>query len=185
MFAKLFLKLEQVPTHPWRVAMLFESRSLEPTDLSAYAPLLTSGWVHRIYLDEVQETSQSGFGLCILKLASTSTSETMERTTRLAQRVAAEVASASARDKYLELIEFIAISKLAHLTKEEVRAMLNLTDYKKSRFYKEIREEVQGERDAEWIKKLSKQGISAEDIAQTMGLDLDVVKKILKKKPKK
>jgi hypothetical protein len=44
-FAKLFLKLEQAPTHPWRVAILFESRSLEPADLFAYTPLLSSGWV--------------------------------------------------------------------------------------------------------------------------------------------
>src|SRR5205814_8787245 len=89
-FAKLFLKLEQVPTHPWRVAMLFETRLLEPADLSAYAPLLTSGWVHRIYLDEVQETSQSGFGLCILKLASTPKSQTKDKAIQLADRVTEE-----------------------------------------------------------------------------------------------
>jgi predicted transposase YdaD len=68
------------------------------------------------------------------------------------------------------------------LSREDIAAMLNLGDYKKSRVYKETREE----RDAEWIKKLSERGFTAENIAQTMGLELDVVKKILKKKqPKK
>jgi predicted transposase YdaD len=184
-FAKLFLKLEQVPTHPWRVAMLFESRSLEPADLSAYTPLLTSGWVHRIYLDEVQETSQSGVGLCILKLASTPKSKTVDKTKQLAERVTDEVRSNRDREKFLALIEYIVTSKFPDLSREEIGAMLNLGDYKKSRAYKETWEEAREERDAEWIKKLSEQGISAETIAQTMGLDLDAVKKILKKKPKR
>jgi predicted transposase YdaD len=180
-FAKLFLKLEQMPTHPWRVAMLFESKSLEPADLSAYAPLLASGWVYRIYLDEVQETSQSGVGLCILKLASTPKSQTKDRAIQLADRVTEEVKPDSVCKTYLALIEYILISKFANLSREEVRIMLNLGDYKKSRVYKETREETY----VEVIEKMSKQGFAAEDIARTLEMDLDVVKKILKKKPKK
>jgi predicted transposase YdaD len=110
-FAKLFLKLEQVPTQPWRVAMLFESKALEPADLSAYKALLTSGWVYRIYLDEVQETSHSGFGLRILKLASTPKSHTFAKTRELAHRVNDEAKSDSDRAKFLALIEYIVTSK--------------------------------------------------------------------------
>jgi predicted transposase YdaD len=184
-FAKLFLKLEQMPTHPWRVAMLFETKSLEPADLSAYTPLLMSGWVHRIYLDEVQVTSQSGFGLRILKLASTPKSQTMEKSKELAERLADDVNSANLRNKLVDLIEFIAISKLPHLTRKEIQTMMNLGDHKKSLYYKETWKEASEARDAQWIKKLSEQGFSAERIAQTMGLDLDAVKNILKKKPKR
>jgi predicted transposase YdaD len=184
-FAKVFLKLEQVPTHPWRVAMLFESRSLEPTDLSAYAPLLTSGWVHRIYLDEVKETSQSGFGLSILKLASTPKSQTMDKTIQLADRMTDQVRSDGDRVKFLALIEYIVTSKLPGLSREEFGAMLNLSDYKKSRVYKETREESREEMRQEVIIKMAKHGISAEVIAQTLEMDVAVVKKILKKKPKK
>jgi predicted transposase YdaD len=180
-FAKVFLKLEQAPTHPWRVGMLFESRSLEPTDLSAYAPLLTSGWVHRIYLDELQETSRSGVGLCILKLASTTKTRTKDKAKQLADRVAEEVEPDSDRKTYLALIEYILISKFANLSREEIRTMLNLGDYKKSRVYKETREETY----VEVIDKMSKQGFTAEDIAKMLEMDLDAVKKILKKKPKK
>ena len=180
-FAKLFLKLEQMPTHPWRVAMLFESRSLEPTDLSAYTPLLTSGWVHRIYLDELQETSQSGFGLCILKLASTPKSQTMDKTRRLADRVTEEVKPDSDCKRYLALIEYIVSSKFKDLSREEIRTMLRLEDYKKSRVYKETRDETY----VEVIEKMSKQGCTAEVIAQMLEMELSVVKKILKKKPKK
>jgi hypothetical protein len=68
-----------------------------------------------IYLDEVQETSQGGFGLSILKLASTPNSQTGV--------------------KYHELI---ANSKLPQLSNEEIRAMFRLAtrsrdDTKKSR----------------------------------------------------
>ena len=184
-FAKLFLKLEQVPTHPWRVAMLFESKALEPADLSPYMPLLTSGWVHRIYLDELQETSQSGVGLCILKLASTPKSQTKDRTTLLAHRVTEEVEPDSDRNTFLALIEYIVASKFPGLSREEIAAMLNLGDYRKSRVYKETWKEAREERDAEWIKKLFKQGFTAEKIAQTMGLDLAVVERASSKKPKK
>lgn len=180
-FAKVFLKLEQVPTHPWRVAMIFESRSLEPTDLSAYAPLLTSGWVHRIYLDEVKETSQSGFGLSILKLASTPKTHTVAKTTELALRVNEGAKSDSDRAKFLALIEYIVTSKFLGISREDVRTMLNLDDYKKSRVYKETREETF----VEVIEKMAKQGLSAEDIAKILEMDVAVIKKALKKKPKK
>ncbi len=59
--------------------------------------------------------------------------------------------------------------------------MLKLEDYKKSRVYKETRDETY----AEVIEKMSKKGLSAEDIAQILDMSLDVVKKALKKKPKK
>jgi predicted transposase YdaD len=179
-FAKVFLKLEQMPTHSWRVAMLFESRSLEPTDSSAYTPLLTSDWVHRIYLDEVQEHSQSGFGLCILKLASAPKPETLDKTKHLVERMFGEVKSATTRNKLLDLIEFIVSSRLTNLSKEEIRAMLKLGDYKKSRYFREVREETY----AEVVEKMSKKGLTAENIAQTLEMDLNVVKKILKKLPK-
>jgi predicted transposase YdaD len=185
MFAKVFLKLEQMPTHPWRVAMLFESRALEPTDLSAYTPLLTSGWVHRIYLDEVQETSQSGVGLCILKLASAPKSQTLEKTIQLADRLTDEVRSDSGRRKFLALIEYIVASNFPGLSREEIATMLNLGDYKKSRAYKETREETREETLVEVIGKMSRHGITPENIAQTLEMDLAVIKKILKNKPKK
>jgi predicted transposase/invertase (TIGR01784 family) len=200
-FAKLFLRLEQVPTHPWRVAMLFESKSLEPEDVSAYEPLLNSGWVYRIYLDELQESSQSGFGLCMLKLASAPKSQAKDKTIDLAQRVKGEVEPERIRNKYLELIEFIASAKLTHLDKEEIRAMLNLGDYKKSRYYKEVREEAREEvreeireevreeareeARQELIEKMAKHGFTPENIAQTMEMDLNAVKKILKKRIRK
>jgi predicted transposase YdaD len=180
-FAKLFLKLEQAPTHPWRVAMLSESKALEPADLSAYAPLLTSGWVYRIYLDELRETSRSGVGLCILKLASTPKPEAIGKTTQLADRVKGEVRSDRNRDKFLELIEYIVASRFPNLPREEIAAMLNLGDYKKSRAYKETRKETR----EEIIATLFEQGFKAEDIARGLKMDVDAVKKILKKKPKK
>ena len=182
-FAKLFLKLEQAPTHPWRVAMLFETKSLEPADLSAYTPLLTSGWVHRIYLDAIEETSQSGFGLRILKLASAPRS--IEKTKELSRWVATDVRPASFRDKLLELVEVIAIAKFADLTRQEIRAMLNLDNLKQSRFYKETWEEAREATIAEVIKKMFKQGSSAENIAQMLGMDVAIVKKTLETKRKK
>ena len=59
--------------------------------------------------------------------------------------------------------------------------MLNLGDYKKSRFYKETRKETF----AEVIQKMSRQGFTPESIAQAFEMDLATVKKILKEKPKK
>lgn len=58
--------------------------------------------------------------------------------------------------------------------------MLNLENYKKSRFYREIRREIL----IEIAKKLSKHGYTAETIAEIVGFDLDVVKDVLKNKKK-
>jgi predicted transposase YdaD len=151
--------------------------------------LLTSGWVHRIYLDEVQETSQSGFGLGILKLASTPKSQTIDKAIQLADRMTDQMKVESRRGKFLALIEFIVISKLPDLTREEFGAMLNLSDYKKSRVYKETwAEATEATREAtlvEVIGRMSKHGIPPDNIAKTLEMEVAVVKKILKKKPKK
>jgi predicted transposase YdaD len=71
--------------------------------------------------------------------------------------------------------------------------MLNLDDYKKSRVYKETRKEAWEEASeatrqatlVEVIGKMSKHGIPPDNIAQTLEMDLAVVKKILRKKSKK
>jgi predicted transposase YdaD len=72
---------------------------------------------------------------------------------------------------------------------EEIGSMLNLGDYKKSRAYKETWEEAsEATRQAtllEVMGKMAKQGLTAEDIATTLEMELAEVKKVLKKKSKK
>src|SRR5260370_41670468 len=46
----------------------------------------------------------------------------------------------SSFDKLLSL-EFVVISRLSKLSKEEIRVMLELDDYRKSRFYQEARQD--------------------------------------------
>ena len=65
------------------------------------------------------------------------------------------------------------------------RDSCNLPDYRESRYYKEIQREAREEARVEIMQKMFKHGYTFELIAHTMKTDVDAVKKILKKKPKR
>ncbi len=91
--------------------------------------------------------------------------------------------------KLLELIEYVVISRLSGLSKEEVRVMLGLNDYKKSRFYQEARQDgidegiEKGRQDElqENIRKMASKGFDAKQISDVLDIDVKIVRKNLKK----
>ncbi len=184
LFAKVFLKLEQEPVRDWRAVVFFESESLLPTVETPYEDLLGSKRVKRVYLQTLAEGPNSGFGLSILKLATKPKVEILRDANLLVKRLKQEVRHKRMQVKLLELIEFVAISKLSNLSKEEVRAMLELDDYRKSRFYQEARQDGIDEGKTEMlrenIRQMASKGCDAKQISQLLGVDLKIVKKTLK-----
>ncbi len=116
LFAKVFLKLEQDPACDWRSVILFESASLRPKFETPYEDLLTGRRVKLIYLDTLAEGPKSGFGLAILKLAAKPKLKIPQDANLLVKRLKKEITNTATRTKLLELIEFVAISKLTHMS---------------------------------------------------------------------
>jgi len=193
LFAKVFLKLEQQPTRDWRAVIFFESESLLPTVETPYADLLHGQRVKRVFLQTLPESPKSGLGIAVLKLVTKPRAALIRDANLLVKRSKQEFKLPQAQAKLLELIEFVVISKLSDLSKEEVRVMLGLNDYRKSRFYQEARQdgvdegkaegkaEGRAEGKAEVVLRMEARGYEAKEIAELVGIELKTVRKILKK----
>ncbi len=76
----------------------------------------------------------------------------------------------------------MVIDKFANLNREEIAAMLNVDSLKNTRFYREAKEEGVEEgilkSKQETIPRLMKLGLSIEQIAESLELDVDTVRKI-------
>jgi predicted transposase/invertase (TIGR01784 family) len=142
------------------------------------------------------ENPKSGLGLAVLKLVTKPRTALIRDANLLVKRLKQEIKQAQAQAKLLELVEFVVISKLSDLSKEEVQVMLGLNDYRKSRFYQEARQDgvdegravgktegkVEGKAEgkAEVALRMASKGYDAKEIADLVGLDVKAVRKILK-----
>lgn len=182
-FAKVFLKLEQDPARDFRATIFFASEKLLPTFDKPYVCLLSDSRVKRIFLDTLPENSTSGFGLRILKLAAKPKIEVAQDGNSLVRRVKEEVKPKEKQAKLLELVEFVVISRLTEMSREEIRNMLELDDYRKSRFYREARqdgvEEGKVELLQEQIRRLASRGYDAGQISDLLVVDTKFIKETL------
>ena len=92
-----------------------------------------------MYLDELG--GAQSVGLAALQLTVTSPERVREQTVALVRRARAELEAEAERAAVLDLLETIVVGKLPQLSREEVAAMFELEDLKKTRFYQEVKAE--------------------------------------------
>src|SRR5580704_13937545 len=109
-FADLLVKVytylkQHEPGQRFCAVVLFASRSLEPTELAPYQPLLDAGLIRRFYLDEMEELANAPLGLSILYLIRQTESHASVTARELIARAKTEIVNDSLRDDLIELIE--------------------------------------------------------------------------------
>jgi predicted transposase/invertase (TIGR01784 family) len=182
--AKAFTYLKQHdPGQPVVAVVLFGSRDLEPTALAPYQPLLDAGMLRRFYLDEMPEVAEAPLGLSILYLIRQAESLAPVMARDLIVRVRSEIEDESLRTALVELIETVIIYKLPRLTREEIQAMLQLHDIRESKVYQEAHQEGREKGAAEErrraIVRLSERNMTADEISDMLGLDIELVCKAM------
>lgn len=93
------------------------------------------------------------------------------------------------RSNLLELVERMLIYKFVNKTQQELEAMFGLTDWRQTKFYQEVKEEtkqevkeeVREETKLETIPRLLKFGLSIEQIAEALELDVKQVRQAINK----
>jgi len=137
-----------------------------------------------IYLDELGETNSLPVGIATIKLIIEDENTAIVAARDLIARTQQQINSELQQRQLLELIETILVYKFPKMSRKEIEAMFGLSDLKQTRVYQEGVEE--GKREGiqegieegriESIPRLLKLGLSIEQIAQGLDLDLEVVR---------
>lgn len=186
LITEAFLYLNQYkPEKSWQTVVLWANRDLDPGVPLAYQTSLAPGQIHVVYLDEIADTSSS-IGLGIIKLVVSPEDEAIQEARSLINLV--KKADAENSRDLLELVERMLIYKFSSYSRQELEAMFGLTEWQQTRFYQEVkeelREEVKEETKLEIIPKLLHEGLTIEQIARILELDIEVVRQAIKKESK-
>ncbi|MCL1468752.1 Rpn family recombination-promoting nuclease/putative transposase [Argonema galeatum] len=104
----------------------------------------------------------------------------------LARQAETEIPNATIRKSLIDLLETIIVYKLPQKSREEIAAMFELSDLKKTRFYQDVFAEGQAEAQAEAkqrekvsILRMVSRGLATEEIATFLDLPVAEVEAII------
>ena len=193
-FGELFLYLRQYkPVNPWRVVVIYPNRRIEHEQMLQFQELLTSQRVQRIYLDELPEAADLSLGVKVVKLVIEPAETAAEQARQSIAMARQQLSDPTVLRDLINLIETIIVYKLPQKSREEIAAMLNLSELRQTRFYQEVKQEgleegleqgkQEGERQAklEAIRRMIAFGMNLETIAQLLDLSLEFVRQTINK----
>jgi predicted transposase/invertase (TIGR01784 family) len=179
LFSELFLYLRQYqPLSPWRVVVIYPTRSVERNNDPHFQPLLNLEQVTRIYLDELEEGENCPLGVRLVKLVTAREKEASQKAQNLLREVTEEVEENQLRSDIMDLIESIMVYKFPQMSRKEIAGMLGVDDLKQTRFYQEVKQEEK----LEALSRMLELGLDLETIAQATDLPIEVVREEANKK---
>ena len=185
-FAELFLYLRQdKPIYPWRVVVIYPSRRIEREQPLQFKELFSR--VRRIYLDELGDEASASVGVNIVKLVIEQEQTALEQARRLIEQAQVQITDETTKQNLIDLIETIIVYKLPQKSREEIEAMLGLSELRNTKVYQEAKQEglIEGEQRGEQrgrfkakleaIPRMMQLGASSEMIAEGLDLPMNVV----------
>nr|WP_242061209.1 Rpn family recombination-promoting nuclease/putative transposase [Nostoc linckia] len=158
-----------------QAVLLFAQRSLDPGIPFIYQTSLNQQQIRIIYLDELDDVPSTSIGLGVIKLVVATEDQAVQQAKNLINQV--QQTDEANRSNLLELVERMLIYKFVNKTQQELEAMFGLTDWRQTKFYQEVKEETK----LETIPRLLKFGLSIEQIAQALELDVEQVRQAIDK----
>ncbi|MFP5273046.1 Rpn family recombination-promoting nuclease/putative transposase [Coleofasciculus sp.] len=189
LFTELFIFLNQYkPPYPWQVVVIYPSRRIEREQPLQFRELFSR--VTRIYLDELGDEPSTSVGVNIVKLVIEQEQTAPERARRLIEQAQVEITDETIKRDLIDLIETIIVYKLPQKSREEIEAMLGLSELKQTKVYQEAKQEGldEGEQRGEQrgklkakleaIPRMMELGLSVEMIAEGLDLSVEVVQQV-------
>jgi predicted transposase/invertase (TIGR01784 family) len=203
LFGELFLYLRQYkPPYPWRVVVIYPTRSIEREQTLQFGEIVTLNRVTRIYLDELGDAAESSLGVGVVKLVIEPEETAGEFARHLIEQARQQLTDEATQRDLINLIETIIVYKLPQKSREEIEAMLGLSELKQTKVYQEALEEgkqlgveegkqlgveegkqlgvEEGKQlgKLETIPRMLLLGLSLEVIAQILDLPMEVVQQV-------
>ncbi|UJB73332.1 Rpn family recombination-promoting nuclease/putative transposase (plasmid) [Acaryochloris sp. 'Moss Beach'] len=140
-FSEIYLYLDLHPeTVDWQAVVIYPKRSIEPDYPHVFRANLNSDQVHRVYLEDLDESVDSlGVGLMQLIVADSANTITQAKT--MLSRVQPQEQTNPRFAAIMELIETIVVYKFPQLSREEIESMLGLSELKQTKVYQEAYQE--------------------------------------------
>lgn len=183
-FAEIFLYLRQnKPKNDWRAVVLYPNQSVDTGDIQHYCEFFTSQRVSRVYLNELNEAADHSIGIGTVKLVILPEARAVVQARNLIIRVRQEIADELQQRELLQLIETILFYKLPNMSREEIQAMFGLSDLKQTRVYQEAKQEGRLEGKLESIPRFLALGLSVEQVAEALDLDVEQVRQAAQNQP--
>ncbi|MDB9526992.1 Rpn family recombination-promoting nuclease/putative transposase [Oscillatoria sp. CS-180] len=141
LFSEVLLYLRQNPAvEDWRAVVLYPDLTVEVAE-GALQEFLETSRVEVIYLNELGAMAELTPGLGILRLLIEPVETVPEAARGLIERVQQGSRSAVDTARLIELIETIVVYTFPRRSREEIAAMLGLSELRETRVYQEGREE--------------------------------------------
>jgi predicted transposase/invertase (TIGR01784 family) len=182
LFTGIFLYFSQYrpPNADWFAVVIYDRRSNEATLPPRYRALVEPD-LRRFYLNETEEATEETLGVKIVRLVVASQQKTGELAKQLVNRAREELTDPLIQQKVIEFIEVVVVYKFPNMSREEIEAMLNINLLKETRVYQEAKQEgkLEGrlEKEVELVTKLLRKGLSIQEVADLLELDVAEVRK--------
>lgn len=150
----------------WRIPWLGKRLRLQKRENNT-----NPSYVQRIYLNEIPTDDSLAVG--IARLFVETPSQTTTKAQQLINQARSELSDARLREKVLAFIQTIVVYKFPNLALEEIEAMLDLSEFKNSRFYESLKQKTK----LELVPKLLDKGMSIQEVADLLELDVEEVRK--------
>lgn len=184
LFAEISLYFYQYDcNNEWVAIVIYRRRSIETPAPRQYQELMQHR-VRRIYLDELGDAAEHYIGVGIVQLVVETKKKAPEVAQNLIAKARQELADVVIQQQIIELIETVVLYKFPNLSREELEAMLGLSELRQTRVYQEAREEgieqgiERGQLQAKlaMLPKLQQRGFSLEEIAELLELNVETIR---------
>ncbi|MBC1239033.1 Rpn family recombination-promoting nuclease/putative transposase [Nostoc sp. 2RC] len=177
----LYLRQNQ-RKNPWRGVVIYPTSDIDIGKKEDFIEFFHSQRIRVIYLDELGSTASLPIGIATIKLIIEDEDTAISTARELINRTQQAVDLQLPQKQLLELIETILVYKFPQMSQKEIEAMFGLSELKQTRVYQEAREEgeqkgrIQAKLEA--VPKLLALGLTVEQIAQALDLDLAQVQEV-------
>jgi predicted transposase/invertase (TIGR01784 family) len=167
------------PKNDWYGVVIYPKKSLDVADTKHYREFFDSGRITRIYLEDLGDAASLPIGIATIKLIIENQKTAKKKAEELISRTKQQGLTQPQQRQLLDLIGTILLYKLPKINRKELKAMFKVSDLRKTTFYQEVKEEVEQETKLKSVPRLLAIGLTPEQIAQALDLDVEAVRQIV------
>ena len=145
-FAKIMNYLQKhKTTNDWRAIVFFPNHAADTGVHQHYREFFESGRLLRVYLTDLPEAELEKFPLNLLKIIIDSKQQVLVTAKKIIRQLPEQVHDKDQQELIHELLTNLLVSTLPLMSRKEIDKMFDLAAVKKSRFYREVAEEMRQE----------------------------------------